>query len=62
MINIIEEGRYSISKIKENESILCSVVSDTDGDNAEILSTLLQSVNAEQSKLSSEDELYRLYQ
>lgn len=63
IINAIgQEGRYYVSKIEEEKSILCFVVSYTDDDNAEILSTLLQSVNAEQSKLDPESELYRLYQ
>ncbi|WP_425386463.1 ankyrin repeat domain-containing protein [Wolbachia endosymbiont (group A) of Barypeithes pellucidus] len=66
VINVIgqEKGinRYYISKTEESKSILCSVVSYTDNSNAEILSTLLQSVNAEQSKLNPEDELYILYQ
>ncbi|WGJ61619.1 ankyrin repeat domain-containing protein [Wolbachia endosymbiont of Frankliniella intonsa] len=63
IINAIgQEGRYYVSKIEGEKSILCFVVSYTDDDNAEILSTLLQSVNAEQSKLNPEDELYRLYQ
>ncbi|WP_265031223.1 hypothetical protein [Wolbachia endosymbiont (group A) of Tiphia femorata] len=51
-----------VSKIEEDKSILCSVVHYTDNSNAEILSTLLQNINAEQSKLNPEDELYRLYQ
>ncbi|MFT4314183.1 MAG: ankyrin repeat domain-containing protein [Wolbachia pipientis] len=63
IINAIGQGgRYYVSRIEEDKSILCSVVSYTDDDNAEILSTLLQSVNAEQSKLDPESELYRLYQ
>ncbi|WP_264377770.1 ankyrin repeat domain-containing protein [Wolbachia endosymbiont (group B) of Philonthus cognatus] len=63
IINAIgQEGRYYVSKIEGEKSILCFVVSYTDDDNAEILSTLLQSVNAEQSKLDPESELYRLYQ
>lgn len=66
VINVIgqEEGinRYYISKTKESKSILYSVISDPNNSNAEILSTLLQNINAEQSKLNPEDELYRLYQ
>lgn len=63
VINAISQGdRYYVSKIEGDKSILCSVVSYTDDDNADILSTLLQSVNAEQSKLDPESELYRLYQ
>ncbi|WP_395460983.1 ankyrin repeat domain-containing protein [Wolbachia endosymbiont (group B) of Ablattaria laevigata] len=63
IINAIgQEGRYYVSKIEGDKPILCFVVSYTDDDNAEILSTLLQSVNAEQSKLDPESELYRLYQ
>lgn len=63
IINAIgQEGRYYVSKIEGEKSILCFVVSYTDDDNAEILSTLLQSVNAEQSKLDPESELHRLYQ
>ncbi|MDR1139402.1 MAG: ankyrin repeat domain-containing protein [Rickettsiales bacterium] len=57
-----QEESYYISKIKENESILCSVVSYTNGDNDKILSTLLQNINAKQSKLDHESALYRLYQ
>lgn len=64
VINVIgqEEGinRYYISKAEESKSILCSVVSNTDNSNAEILSTLLRNINAEHSKLNHEDELYRL--
>lgn len=63
IINAIgQEGRYYVSKIEGEKSILCFVVSYTDDDNVEILSTLLQSVNAEQSKLDPESELHRLYQ
>ncbi|WP_264337499.1 ankyrin repeat domain-containing protein [Wolbachia endosymbiont (group B) of Dolichovespula media] len=63
IINAIgQEGRYYVSKIEGDKPILCFVISYTDDDNAEILSTLLQSVNAEQSKLDPESELYRLYQ
>ncbi|QUI60549.1 ankyrin repeat domain-containing protein [Wolbachia endosymbiont of Spodoptera picta] len=63
IINAIgQEGRYYVSKIEGDKPILCFVFSYTDDDNAEILSTLLQSVNAEQSKLDPESELYRLYQ
>ncbi|WP_353280458.1 ankyrin repeat domain-containing protein [Wolbachia endosymbiont (group B) of Cyclophora punctaria] len=63
IINAIgQEGRYYVSKIEGDKPILCFVVSYTDDDNAEILSTLLQSVNVEQSKLDPESELYRLYQ
>jgi len=62
VINAIsQEDRYYVSKIEGDKSILCSVVSYTD-DDAEILSMLLQSVNAEQLKLDPESELYRLYQ
>lgn len=59
---IVQEGRYYVSKIEEDKSILCSVVHYTDNSNAEILGTLLRNINAEQSKLNPEDELYRLYQ
>ncbi|WP_281508807.1 hypothetical protein [Wolbachia endosymbiont (group B) of Pandemis cinnamomeana] len=63
IINAIgQEGRYYVSKIEEDKSILCSVVHYTDNSNAEILGTLLRNINAEQSKLNPEDELYRLYQ
>ncbi|MFT4327169.1 MAG: ankyrin repeat domain-containing protein [Wolbachia pipientis] len=63
VINAIsQEDSYYVSKIEGDKPILCFVVSYTDDDNAEILSTLLQSVNAEQSKLDPESELYRLYQ
>ncbi|WP_341822395.1 ankyrin repeat domain-containing protein [Wolbachia endosymbiont (group A) of Clivina fossor] len=63
IINAIsQEGRHYISKIEEDKSILCSVVHYTDNSNAEILSTLLRNINAEQSKLNHEDELYILYQ
>ncbi len=63
IINAIsQEGRYYVSKIEEDKSILCSVVSYTDNSNAEILGTLLRNINAEQSKLNPEDELYILYQ
>ncbi len=63
IINAIgQEGRYYVSKIEEDKSILCSVVSHTNDSNAEILSTLLRNINAEQSKLNHEDELYILYQ
>ncbi|WP_341820599.1 ankyrin repeat domain-containing protein [Wolbachia endosymbiont (group A) of Myopa testacea] len=57
-----QEGRCYVSKIEEDKSILCSVVHYTDNSNAEILSTLLRNINAEQSKLNHEDELYILYQ
>ncbi len=63
IINAIsQEGRHYISKIEEDKSILCSVVHYTDNSNAVILSTLLRNINAEQSKLNHEDELYILYQ
>uniref|UniRef100_A0A1A9VJP3 Uncharacterized protein n=1 Tax=Glossina austeni TaxID=7395 RepID=A0A1A9VJP3_GLOAU len=63
IINAIgQEGRHYISKIEEDKSILCSVVHYTDNSNAEILGTLLRNINAEQSKLNPEDELYILYQ
>jgi hypothetical protein len=61
IINTIEEGRYHISKIEEDKSILCSVVSDTNDSNAEVLSTLLQNINKKQSELDHESALYRLY-
>ncbi|WP_250295662.1 ankyrin repeat domain-containing protein [Wolbachia endosymbiont of Oedothorax gibbosus] len=63
IINAIgQEGRHYISKIEEDKSILCSVVSYTNNSNAEILNTLLQNINTEQLKLNPESELYRLYQ
>ncbi len=49
IINAIgQEGRYYVSKIEEDKSILCSVVHYTDNSNAEILGTLLRNINAEQ--------------
>ncbi|MBA8757007.1 MULTISPECIES: ankyrin repeat domain-containing protein [Wolbachia] len=55
IINAIsQEGRYYVSKIEEDKSILCSVVSYTNDSNAEILGMLLQNINAEQSKLNLE--------